>query len=265
MIQSRPIGRSVREIVFVGMSMFATATAVGSQAFAEEALGKNSWEKLADGRIAILVRDATFVLPASGIETQDIKFYLYPSSRYITLQKVIDDRAAAIDFFNSGENVRLSIPAVSAVGGHRPNDFLGHFDRADYSGSSLSISMGPGIQGNCRAWAADYERLSKQHKSELLESDSSTWMEIKIADHPERAVYLHTAPLSGAPKYFDNVSCGLGNSCSISSCIDEDKAISYRFGKPKNASVALKTPIENAMKLVKFVWPEKASQWKDGK
>ncbi len=234
---------------------YALLSLCGALALIPAASHAQPWPSLPDGRLLIEIKGSKIALPSRDADLRDINFTTYPWSSLWTLDMVLRSPHEASEYFKSQKLINVSVPNVRGRGGL----YLGRFDRETFLDFSAGVSFGENSQGNCRAWARNYEALLTEAARDGTRVGPDGWFEFINRKSPITYIYVRSESSPRLPKYFDSFSCdGSGPSgiCTSSSCIGSNIGYVYKFSLRNNPRSDWPQAIQRAEQVLRFLLPD---------
>jgi hypothetical protein len=178
------------------------------------------WERLADGRIVIVIKGHKFALPSEGYDADNIRFDDASLQDRAMLPEVIAAPESAKAIFERRPNVIIS----TGVGPGK-SLFWNMYDRE--SVQSLLFSFGVGEnQKECQGWAAEFEKVRATPSNESGQ-DSAPWREFHRGN---ATIYTYIGPRPGGIRSsLQDLVCDKLSYCSSSVCLAPDLGFNFSF------------------------------------
>jgi hypothetical protein len=177
-----------------------------------------AWDRLADGRVVIVVKGHKFIFPAEGYDAGNVRFNDASLQDRATLPEVIASPERARAIFEQRANVSISTGV-----GRDKSPFLGMYDRESVQSLRFSFNVGEN-QSGCQGWAVEFDKLPA---AQGAVSDSGLWREYPGGS---ATIYKYIGhKLSDIRPSLQNLVCNKLSYCSSSLCLAPDLGFSFSF------------------------------------
>jgi hypothetical protein len=213
--------------VLLSFCRFTCLTALLAGFAIPRAADAEGWATLPDGRVIVGLKDIRVALPASGPDTELIRFAdRHNIHNEMTLKQVIDRPTEARRLFDSADLIYVSLPNLQ----DRTGPYLNRFPRSDFRSGQASFVVGNGALASCKPWTDNLARLAARIKQQDAQVSADGWAEFKLGKSPVTLAYVRPG-YDRTKMYFPGVTCGYFKDCAFSKCLTADLAVSYGFSR----------------------------------
>jgi hypothetical protein len=204
----------ISKAIFTNLALALLMLIQPSQAIAQ------GWDRLPDGRIAIVIKGHKFALPSKGYDADNIRFDDDSLQDRATLPEVIESPEKARALFERRAYVTTSIGVGSEKG-----LFWNRYDRKTLQSLSFSFVVGEN-QGNCQDWTAEFER-ARDSPGQGATPSGVIWREYR---RNNTSIYTYAGPkLDGLRKDLQSIYCDVQSYCGSSICLAPDLSFIFSF------------------------------------